>query len=87
MEVMHGGRRKSIVVIVSPLEALMLDVAEAFTAMDTSHANFVSLHHSSGLPCYLLFLNCLPNVAVALSEVLSNGRFVTSIFTGSDSLQ
>ena len=27
-------------------------------------------------------LNCLPNVAVALSKVLSNGRFVTSIFTG-----
>ena len=51
-----GGRRKSIVVIVSPLEALVLDVAEAFTAMDTSHANFVSQHHSSGLRCYSLFI-------------------------------
>ena len=51
----HGGRRKSIVVIVSPLEALVLDVAEAFTAIDTSHANFVIQHHSSGLPCYSLF--------------------------------
>ena len=46
---------KSIVVIVSPLETLMLDVAETFTAMDTSHANFVSQHHSSGLPFYSLF--------------------------------
>ena len=26
----------------------MLDVAEAFTAMDTSHVNFVSQHHSHG---------------------------------------
>ena len=34
----------------------MLDVAEAFTAMDTSHANFVSQHHSSGLSCYSLFI-------------------------------
>ena len=51
----HGGRRKFIVVIVSPLEALVLDVAEAFTAMDTGDANFVSQHHSSGLPCYSLF--------------------------------
>ena len=32
-------------------------------------------------------LNCLPEVAVVLSKVLSNGRFVTSIFTGSDGLQ
>ena len=51
----HGGRRKSIVVIVSPLETLMLDVAETFTAMDTSDANFVSQHHNSGLPWYSLF--------------------------------
>ena len=51
----HGGRRKSIVVIVSPLEALMLDVAETITAMDTSDANFVTQHHSFGLPCYLMF--------------------------------
>ena len=33
----------------------MLDVAEAFTAIDTSNANFVSQHHSSGLLCYQLF--------------------------------
>ena len=77
----HGGRCKFIIVIVSPLEALMLDVAETFRAMDTSHTNFVSQHHSSGLPCYSLY--CLPKVAVALSNVLSNDRFVTSIFTGS----
>ena len=51
----HGGRRKSIVVIVSPLQMLMLDVAETFTAMDTSHETFVSQHHNSGLPCYSLF--------------------------------
>ena len=31
----HGGRRKSIVVIVNPLEALVFDVAEAFTATVT----------------------------------------------------
>ena len=60
----------------------MLDVAEAFTAMDTSHANFVSQHHSSGLSPAIRCLNCLPKVAVALSKVLSNARFVTSIFTG-----
>ena len=46
----HGGRRKSIVVIVSHLEALVLDVAEAFTAMDTGHANFVSQHTVLGCP-------------------------------------
>ena len=51
----HGGKRKSIVVIVSPPEALVLDVPEAFTATDTSHANFVSQHHSSWVPCYWLF--------------------------------
>ena len=45
-------RRRSIIVLVSPLEVLMLDVAEAFTAIDTSNANFISQHHSSGLPCY-----------------------------------
>ena len=33
----------------------MLDVAEAFTAVDISHTNFISQHYSSGLPCYLLF--------------------------------
>ena len=33
----------------------MLDVAETFTAMDISDANFVSQHHSFGLPCYLMF--------------------------------
>ena len=65
----------------------MLDVAEAFMAMDTSHANFVSQHHSSGLSPAIRCLNCLPKVAVVLSKVLSNVRFVTSIFTGSDSLQ
>ena len=31
----HRGRRKSIVVIVSPLEALVLDVAKAFTRSGT----------------------------------------------------
>ena len=51
----HGGRRKSIVVIVSPLEALVLDLAKAITTMGTSHANFISQHHSSELPCYSLF--------------------------------
>ena len=79
-----GQRRKSIVVVVSPLEVLVLDVAKAFTAMDTSNANSVSQHHSSGLPCGL---NCLPKVAVALSKVLSSGRFITSIFIGSKCLQ
>ena len=59
----------------------MLDLAEAITTMDTSHANFVSQHHSSELPCYLLFKSPA-KVAVAFSKVLSNGRFVTSIFTG-----
>ena len=39
----HGGRHKSIVVIVSPLEALMLDVAEAFTAMDTLQGTITSI--------------------------------------------
>ena len=82
----HRGRRKFIVVIVSPLEVLMLDVAVTFTAMDTSDPNFVSQYHSFGLPCYSLF-KLSAKVAVALSKVLSIGRFVTSIFTGSDGLQ
>ena len=57
----------------------MLDVAEAFTAIDTSYAYYGSQHQSSGLVCY--FTYCLPNVAVALSKLLSNGHY---IFTGSD---
>ena len=54
MEVTEADVSPSLV-IVSPLEMLMLDVAETFMPMDTSHANFVSQHHSSGLACYLLF--------------------------------
>ena len=61
----------------------MVDVAEDFTAMDTSHANFGSQHHSSGLPCYSLFKLSAKGSSGVL-KVLSNGRFITSIFTGSD---
>ena len=64
----------------------MLDVAVTFMAMDTSEPNFVSQYHSFGLPCYSLF-KLSAKVAVVLSKVLSNSRFVTSIFTGSDGLQ
>ena len=39
----HGGRHKSIILIVSPLEALMLDVAEAFMAMDTLLGTITSI--------------------------------------------
>ena len=45
----HGGKHKSIAVIVSPPEALVVDVPEAFTATDTSHANFISQHHLASL--------------------------------------
>ena len=45
-------QHKSIVVVVSPLEALMLDVDETFTATDLSYAYFSSQHHSPGLPFY-----------------------------------
>ena len=70
MEVTEAdGRCKSIVVVVSPLEALMLDVAEAFTAMDTSDANFISQHHSSGLPSYLLFKGTLSNCFQKISFI------------------
>ena len=60
-------QRKSIVVIVSPLEAFMLDVAEAFTA---SHANFVSQHHSFGLPCYSLFKSSARSSSGALQSTI-----------------
>ena len=42
----------SIAVVGSPLEVLMLDVAEAFMAMNASHAYFGSQHHT---PATLLF--------------------------------
>ena len=60
----------SIVVIVSPQEALMLDVPEAFTAMDTSHTNFISQHHSSWVPCYWLFKLSAKSSSGALQDTV-----------------
>ena len=48
----------------------------------------ISLANTTVLGCPATScLNCLPKVAVALSKVLSSGRFITSIFTGSKCLQ
>ena len=61
-----------------PLEALMLDLVEAFTAKGTSHA-----YVGGRYPGYSLSKPSA-KVAVVLSKLTSNCRFITSIFTGSD---
>ena len=55
----------------------MLDVAKA---LDISYTYFGSQQHSPATQLFKLSAK----VTLTLSKVLSNGRFDTSIFTGSD---
>ena len=76
----HRGKRKSIVVIVKSSRGARAPQRTQVTQILLANTTI------PGFPA-IGCLNCLPKVAVALSKVLSNGCFVTSIFTGSDSLQ
>ena len=65
-----------------PLEALMLDLVEAFTAKDVCYA-----YVGGQLPCYTWVSKSSAKVAVVLSKLTSNCHFVTSVFTDSDKVQ
>ena len=84
----HGGRCKCIVVIVSPLGAHARCSRGIHGKWTQVTQIFVSQHHSSGLPCYLLFILSAKSSSGALQGTMTwTVALLLVSFTGSDSLQ